>query len=371
MKLLARGTYPRKLIHMLAAICGFAGMAALFAFTFERLPIAGTSQAIDWLGFYQGIQGGRLVYHPLLHNPPWSLLVLLPLGWLTPQASWGVLTFTTLAILVASVPRAPKGVWYASVAAVTLSFPALRNYADGNLEGLVLAGILLLLSSYRSQNPLLWAAGLLLATAKIQGTWILLLAATLGAVRFWPARRWAYPSLAAALFAAAAIWLYGKAWWECMWNIPYKATCVNMGMAAALSRLNTPPALILLAWLIVAGITLLVCLRERGRLPRLKAGALISASLVLAPYAAANSYLIVLAIGIIPLFQEKRGLGLAMLAVINLPYLAPWLGKPTWLYSEYWTAVTLLSWAVFAGMILLPFKISPSHETPLAVEELA
>lgn len=350
----SKPTLPLAKALLVAGLCAL--VAAMFAVFFGRLPIAGTSLALDWRGFYHGIEGGRLIYHPTLHNPPWSLIVLLPLGWLSFQASWGILTFLTLGILVASVPPARLGIWAASVLAVTASFPAIRHFADGNLEGEVIAGCLLLLAAHRSRNGWLWIAGLLLATAKVQEVWLFLLLLGATVVRHGLMRRFLYPTLAAAIVAIGSVWLFGREWFSIMWNIPFKNTVVNMSLPATLTRLEVSPVWIGLAWISVATVTIwlsgrLPSARKMATISRPKAGLWIAASTLLAPYVAANSYLTLLAIGIIPLFQERPMVGLALLAAVNLPYLALLLGKPTWLYSEYWTLVAALSWLALAWQI--------------------
>lgn len=349
-------------VFLAVGLC--AVVAAVFAAAFERLPIENTSLALDWRVFYQGIQGGRLTYHLYLHNPPWSLLVLLPLGRLTFQASWGILSFLTLLVLVASVPPSRLRIWAVSVLAVTLSFPAIRHFADGNLEGEVIAGILLLLASYPSKNGWLWIGGLLLATAKIQEAWLFLLVLGLAVVRHWPPRRWAYPTLAAAVVAGGSVWLYGRDWFSMMWNIPAKNTVVNMSLTATLSRLHVAPVANGLVWVALAALTLWTSTRDTSTISREKAGLLIVASLLLAPYSAANNYLTVLAIGIIPLFQASPWLGLSLLAAVNVPYLAPWVGKPTWLYSEYWTGVCVVSWLALSWCLIRRRRTQDALQVP-------
>jgi hypothetical protein len=68
-------------------------------------------------------------------------------------------------------------------------------------------------------------------------------------------------------------------------------------------------------------------------------------SLLLAPYAAANSVLTVLAVGVIPLFQKRPWIGAVLIALINLPFVFP--PDVQFNYSAwYTTALLLVIWGV-------------------------
>lgn len=73
---------------------------------------------------------------------------------------------------------------------------------------------------------------------------------------------------------------------------------------------------------------------------------LIAASLLLAPYSAANSVLTVLAVGVIPLFQKRPLIGGLLIVLINLPFLFP--PETHFNFSAYYTtALLLVIWGVF------------------------
>jgi hypothetical protein len=76
---------------------------------------------------------------------------------------------------------------------------------------------------------------------------------------------------------------------------------------------------------------------------------LIAGSLLIAPYAAGNNILTLLAIGVIPLFQEKPWTGLIFIALINLPFLF----TSDMLYQQayYWTVTVFLIWAVLSWRV--------------------
>jgi hypothetical protein len=327
--------------------------AGLLVRFFEGLPIEGTSLAIDWRALWLGIQGGTLRYGTGLRNPPWSLLPLLPLGFLPLRASWGLLTLATLGTLVASVPRTSshKVRWLGAFLLIT-SYPALRHVADGNLEGLVIAGILLVLVGYRAVSPWALAAGALLATAKMQETWFLMAAVGVYTLRTWSPRRWAASGLVVAVVLVPCMLWLGGDWLVALIGIPQRGSIMDSSLSATLSRLGLPFWVRVSLWAGVFVATLVVALTSHRSVSREKAGLLISAALLLSPYSAGNSFLTVLAIGIIPLYQSRPRLGTVLIGLTNLPYLA--LAAPDfwfWWSATYWTALLVLTWVVFAGHV--------------------
>src|SRR5258708_22894509 len=106
----------------------------------------------------------------------WSVTVVVPLGFLSLHAGWGMLALMTATVLVLSVPRRRSfGLYLLSIIALITSWPAIRQIVDGNFEVLVIAGALLVVYGYRRQRLVILAAGLLLATAKPQETWLMML----------------------------------------------------------------------------------------------------------------------------------------------------------------------------------------------------
>lgn len=145
----------------------FVALGAVFAWFFARLPVEDTTLAMDWKGLWADIRSG--IHYGTLRNPPWSVFFLYPLTRLPMQVSWGVAMYLTLVVLIVSVPLArPRWRYWLSVLLLTSSIPSLRHMADGNLEGVMIAGLLLLLYGYHRASVPALAAGLLLGTAKPQ-----------------------------------------------------------------------------------------------------------------------------------------------------------------------------------------------------------
>src|SRR5258706_10234154 len=171
---------------------GLAALAALLLFNFfSQWRIEGTMLALDWKGIWNDLQGGRPHFNTnSLLIVPWDAILILPLGWLTLRASWAVITLLTIFVLVVSVPTS-LGRWRHLLGLLLLAtaYPALRHIADGNLEWLVIPGFLLTVYGYEKNNIWVLAAGLLLATAKVQEAWVPCLVLGVYLLRTWPVKR--------------------------------------------------------------------------------------------------------------------------------------------------------------------------------------
>lgn len=331
----------------LAAALLLAAAAALFVLAFSRLPIQNGGLAIDWKQIWAGTHG--LVAHygaTELRTPPWALPAVWPLTLLPLAPSWALAACATLAVLALAVPPGRK--WLLGVLALATSYPALRQLVDGNLEALVIAGVLLLLPQAAAtadrRRPWLLAAGLLLATAKIQETWLLLALLGLLVWRSWPRPQLARAAGLTLLCAAPLLAWKGGEWWQAMVTFPWPGTAIDSSLGAFAAR--TAPWLLWVLWPLVLLVTL-ATLRARPQLDRLSTGALLAAGLLLAPYAASNSVLTPLALAGPALLQRRAWLGAAAFALADLPYL--FLGNLAWrtnFESNYWTVFLLLLWAI-------------------------
>lgn len=333
---------------------GLVGIAlTLCILFFERLPIENTSLAIDWKGLWEGVRGGQLRYGNAtgLRIAPWDALLVLPLGWLSFRASWGVLTLLTVAVLMLSVPPHPDPRWrWAGIFLLVTSFPAVRLIADGNFEALIIGGVVLLVAGYAHQRVGLLAAGILLATAKVQETWMLMFVLGFYLLRTWPMKRWLTLGGVLALVVGPCLLWLGRAWVGGMAAIAERGSIMDVSLGAALYRLHLPWSVIGLGWIGLAGGTLAIAWFSGQKLSREKAALLIAASLLLSPYAAGNSYLTVVAIGLLSVFFARPWLGGLLILLTNLPYLAK---RDLLFYGQayYWTLLLLITWGVFAWQV--------------------
>jgi len=325
-------------------------LGAAFAVFFARLPIERTTLGIDWQGLWAEIRSG-IHYEGWLRHPPWSVFFLYPLARLPMLASWGITVYLSLIVLVLSVPRfTPQWRTWLGIMLLTTSYPALRVFADGNLEAVMIAGLLLVYYGYRSAKPTVLAAGVLLSTAKPQEVFLLLPVLALYMMLTLPRRSVIQTGIICLAFMIPALLLRGEEWWRMGIVGPASQLLpVDTSLAATLDRLGwqAPAARIVLSAAVGAG-ALYVGWRSRPNLSRELMGMLVAASLLAAPYARPVSVLTILAIGVIPILQRDLRVGLALFLLYSLP-----LGLNRADYQGilvyYHTGLTLLSMLVLGA----------------------
>ena len=339
--------------HLLAV--GLLGLAsASLVFFFQTLPVEGSSLGIDWRSIWPGLRGGLPSYETGLRNPPWSLIPVLPLGLLSFNSSWAILTLATMAAEVFSVPRKPSGkIDLPVIVFLVTSYPALRHIADGNLEILVIAGVLLTLFGHRARKPWLAACGFLLASGKPQETWLLLVVLSVSILRSWTPRRVAPAAVGMLAIVTITMVLFGREWIAALVGIEQRGSIMDICLLSTLARLGLPSVVAWGVWILFLGATLYIAFSTGHSVDRCKAGLLIGASLLLSPYAAGNSLLAIAAIGVVPLFRSDLKSALALGILIDLPYLVVGHGSIRFAYGAYYaTAVLLVAWCVFAWKTL-------------------
>jgi hypothetical protein len=113
----------------------------------------------------------------------------------------------------------------------------------------------------------------------------------------------------------------------------------------------SPSVVNLLRGVLIA-VSLGVAYFTRWTLSREKAGMLIAASLLIAPYAAGNSALSIYAVGVLPLFFTRRWLGVFLVVLTNALYLM--LGQNEWMFrysAYYWTGYFFVAWLVLGWVV--------------------
>ncbi|NLF78601.1 MAG: hypothetical protein GX573_23145 [Chloroflexi bacterium] len=307
------------LIIVLSGLVIGSGIA--FVRLFEGLPTESASLAIDWKGLWHDIRGG-IHYEGTLRNPPWSVLILWPVTQLAMKTAWGLAMYVTLIMQMLTVPRTAHA-WKTALGALLLmtSFPSLRHMADGNLEGLLIGGLLLIGVGIKTSHPLPLASGILLASAKPQS--FVLLMPVLGLTLLITLPRQALfrtAGLVLAVVLATLIWR-GQEWWvEGVRGNIHVNSLVDISLNATLGRLDLGPGELPIKVLMISaviGIAGWVCWTSQPSFSRAKMGLLVAGSLLVSPYAAGNSLLTVLAIGIIPFFQARPLPGLVLIMLIN------------------------------------------------------
>ncbi len=358
-----------KLITIAVVIIIMLPLLVVYIRYFESLDVEGTTLGFDWMPtLYTTVEGGVLSYtrgHTPRY-PPWGLVWASPLGLLSPQGSWGLLALLYVIVLMLSLPRPPRrfGLYIVLALVTLLSYPALRTIADGNLELLALAGTLLLLTGYRRQNPLLLAVGALMATAKPQVTMLLAVVAGVYAIGHWPRRDWLLAAGTAGFVVGVTLWFEGQAWAAGLTTMRAQGSIMDSSLVSSAARTGViAPWLAngLRAALVVASLWL--CYLTRWTLSREKAGMLMAAALLIAPYAGGNSALSIYAIGVIPFFIKRPVLGGVLIALTNLPYL--FLGNTDLQFNYsayYWTLYFFVVWAVLGWHVYRTERYVPQRE---------
>lgn len=323
---------------------------SLFVF-FILLPIENTSLALDWKGIWLGIKGGKIQYGTGLRNPPWSLLPILPLGLLPFRISWALISILTILALILSVPQSSNR-WFLLLGGLILvtSFPSLQHLADGNLEAIVIIGIMLSLYGYNSDKPIPLGIGILLCSAKPQESALFLLVIGIGSLRRWPFRKVCSYLAIVIIVIAPSMLIAGEEWLQAFRGIEQRGSIMDVSLVASMNRLNIPAWTILISWLVLLLVTLRLAFIKGDSFSRIKAGFLISASLLLSPYAAGNSLLTVLAIGTLPLLMKHPLAGILLFATTDVQYFIPASIRFPW-GATYVTSMLLLNWFVL-GIVL-------------------
>jgi hypothetical protein len=327
----------------------------VFVIFAHQIDIENNSLAYDWKIIWRSIENGRVHWGDGMYNPPWTVLFILPLGFLSLQTSWGIVMFLTLAVLIASVPtRYPR--WKTILATLLLvtSFPVLRALADSNLEAMTIGGILLVSYAYRQQQPYMLALGVLIAAAKPQAVSLLIGVLVIYCLRSMPRQIYLKAGfITLAVFIPAMLW-GGEAW---LGNLD-SSLPPGISLQGTTETGDFPVWLIRIFQIGIISATLLVAYWGNQDLGRVKVGMLVAASLLVSPYTNSHSITAVLAIGIIAILLEKPLLGLPLVLLYNLPFAFRELNLGGDATQLYWTGLLLLSWITLAGWNLSPLRQS-------------
>jgi hypothetical protein len=314
------------------------------------LPIEENRFAFDWRMFWQATHSFRIDYTGVLvFNPPWTLALLWVFTIFPLSASWAFFSFFTLSCLGLYIQR-QNGVWKWSGTffLLSVSYPVLRELADGNLEILLLAGILLVLWAVEKQSSLGLAAAIVLLSTKFQESWLLLIAIGILVLREWPKPKiWKAVLWLAAYITPFLVWKW-QPWLIAVGKFPAEFS-FNSSLLATLARLNVPVLLSMLFWFIIFVGTIWGT-RHKGK-GRIEAGLLITASMLLAPYSG-NSVLVPFVIATEQALQKRILPGALLIGLYNIPYIfLSQIGfRVDWEYT-YWCGALFLTWLIYLWMI--------------------
>lgn len=318
---LANHTYS--LPQLILAICLVMFTSVFVVAAISSLPIEGTPLGWDWQLIWTPIQNGQVDYaNGSMRVTPWGLPMLLPLSFLSFRLSWGIVTFITLLAYLLSVPRARQR-WQWALYALLLftAYPALRHIADGNIEGFILIGVLLIAYGYNHKRALPLGIGLLIATAKPQTVWLLAIWVGIYLLWQWQPRAWLRVGAVVLAVVVPTMLIYGQAWWAMMQVGHQVGTPVDISLLASLSRQGYPSGLFGLLAALIIGLSSLLALRHPHRLTTAKIGMFISASMLISPYTSSISLITAFAFAVIGLLPSRPRLATLMLVLTNSLYL--------------------------------------------------
>jgi hypothetical protein len=217
------------------------------------------------------------------------------------------LTLLTLIVLMVSVPRkyGKRGLYAFAILLLFTAYSTMRHFADGNLEGLIIGGVLLLLYAYQQENLWLLCVGLLCVTAKPQETFLLVVVLGLWLWQRWQWRHWLAVGLLTLFVMGATLVWQGQAFLDSLARMPDRGQLMDISLTSSVARFGLPGWVTLVAGLAIAAVSIFLTFRAQPRFDRERAALLLAASMLASPYTAGNSYLTIIAIGVIPLFLKR------------------------------------------------------------------
>lgn len=327
-------------------------MFVLFAITFapfllaiNYIPLDDPTFAFDWRNSFHGAiwledfgWGIRS-----FQTPPWSVWFLLPITALPFKLGWATLMYLTMLVLVLSVPRKPsRKLWFAGILLLLTTHPTLRNFADGNLEFFVIAGLLISLYAYREKKPYLLSFGLLMAAIKPQEVYL-----TFAVMGLFMLKTFHWRDIAKVIVICGGVFISTMLIWGQAWYSMIDALPTGISLTAAIDYAGFPAIAIRGIQISLAIISVFIAWRGEPTLDRNKVGLLIAASLLAAPYANGLSLVTSLAFGGIAIFIKRPRLGVLMFVLYNFPYVEiSGIRLSKMLSSLYFMIIHLVMWVI-------------------------
>ncbi|MDW8325886.1 MAG: hypothetical protein RMK99_04905 [Anaerolineales bacterium] len=341
--------------HLLLAGVLLVIAVGLFLWAAQFLPLDDVGYGADWRNVFWGAwQSGSLKYSPGLNNPPWTMWLVWPFALLPFRISWALWTLLTVVVLVLSVPPCRDGranIWL--TLALLLSFWTIRLLVEGNLAALVVGGVLLIMNGLRHPNPWALVFGILLATAKVQESWLLLLMLVWQLLKSWPIQRLLMVGAGVAGLILPSMLVSGSDWLASAFGaegsfLSHAArTTGNAGWLGIARWAEISPFWTWFVWLAMLATTVWLGQLGKPTLSREKAGFLIAASMLLSPYTGGASLAVLATLGLVPLWQRRFWPGLGLWLLSSSPYLSLLFNSRSgWVWPD-WVQLVLIfmTWA--------------------------
>lgn len=306
--------------------------------------------AFDWrAGFHGAIWRENFGWGTVaFQTPPWSVLFLLPFTALSFGLGWAAMMYITTIALVLAVPRRPsRNKWLIGTLLLLTAHPVLRNFADVNLEGFLVAGMLISLYAFDQKKPYTLALGILIAGIKPQGVFLVFVIMGSYMLRTFHWRDIAkVVGVCGGVFAITML-IWGEAWLMSLGRLP-----LGISLTATLADIGLSSVPITIIRTFVAIVSLVVAYRGNPILDRSKVGLLIAASVLVAPYANGLSLVTSLAFGGIALFMNRPWLGVFVFLAYNLPYLQAFgVDQFTIENTFYYMTIQLVLWGILLATV--------------------
>jgi len=371
-----------KILHIMIGFVLILISGIAIVLFFRKLPIETTTLAIDWKTIYQSLHNGKVSYGNNqktiggFYTPPWGIYFLIPFILFPFKESWGIYSFISLIILIISVPHQKnKKLNVLWILMLITSFPAMRNLADGNLECLVIAGILLSQYALHAKKPFLLNIATLLTTIKFQETWLYFIYLIIFIIFNLNRNDKIYYFLSLFFLVTISMLLWGNEWLFSLFNINThnwtivltaemgRGSLIDISLLSSFSRLKISMSLGWILWIIIFCLTFVLTIKYFKTSKQdlsMNITLLIAASILLSPYASGNSYLTLFAIGIFPILLRFRYLGLILILSAYIPYIIA--HDILYFYQSYFTLLQVLIFWAISAMGIYKDSIKPYHK---------
>lgn len=347
---------PARLALLAALIVALIVTALVLIERLERYDLRASPLAYDWEILWDATEGGHVRWDAGMFSPPWAVIFVLPLSWLSLNTSWAIMTLLSLAALVLSVPRYAH--WQHHLLGVALLFTSYsyrRYFVDINYEAISILAILALLLAYQRRWPVVFAVAGMISTIKPQITFLLVLAVGVYVLQVMPrAFTLQVITVVGAVVVLSVLWA-GKPWLDTLTTRPFD---YGISLAVTGEQIGVPEAWLRAAQALIIAVTLAVAYAGNRELSRPKAGMLIAGSLLSAPFSNLHSMLPLLAIGVVPLALERPKVGLWLVLLFNVNYLdvfglTNWFDMYTGYGRELWTGVLVATWITLTAYVAI------------------
>ncbi len=325
-------------------------VSGLIFLIFSNLPNDQTGQAIDWKVFYNSTHGFKIDYPGnRVYSPPWVLALLWPFTIWSLPVSRGLAAAVTVAVFILSVPAIPNRWKYVfSVVLMVLAYPMIRHLLDGNLEAMIVGGVLLSVYAYRKKSALAMILSMVLLSSKVQESWLFLILLVIALSRDWPGKLIRELVLGIGIITIPFLAWKGGEWLSALSFFPYSQSLIDSSLRHILESMGISNLIGWVIWGFTLALTLWILFKAKFELTSRTAALLIISGMMLSNYLAGDSMVTALALGVIPVFQGRPSLGILLILFFFIPDLfVTRIDLRLALENIYWGGVLFITWAIF------------------------